>query len=112
MNNPSLREMQAPLLVLGAFAGHFWHLPAPTVSVSSVFPERLDLDFFDTPAAFEAWREALGIDPQTISEHVQGDGVNRILTVEAEWGGALLRLRSFAPVLALTEERSRVEAAS
>lgn len=109
MNDPSLREMQAPLLVLGVFAGHFWHLPAPTVSVSSVFPDQLDLDFFDTPAAFEAWREALGIDPQTISERVQGNGASRVLTVEAEWGGAMLRLRSFAPVLALVEERSRVE---
>ncbi|MFF4390750.1 hypothetical protein ACFY0G_28785 [Streptomyces sp. NPDC001552] len=112
MNDPSLREMQAPLLVLGVFAGHFWHLPAPTVSVSSVFPDRLDMDFFDTPAAFEAWREALGIDPQTISEHVQGNGVNRVLEVEAEWGGARLRMRSFAPVPALVKERSQVEVAS
>ncbi|MER5813332.1 hypothetical protein ABT143_35020, partial [Streptomyces sp. NPDC002033] len=83
MSGQSLREMQAPLLVLGVFAGHFWHLPAPTVSVSSVFPDRLDLDFFDAPAAFEAWREALGIDPHTISEHVQLGGGSRVLKVEA-----------------------------
>ncbi|MFI1948806.1 hypothetical protein ACH46F_33775 [Streptomyces virginiae] len=112
MSGQSLREMQAPLLVLGVFAGHFWHLPAPTVSVSSVYPDRLDLDFFDAPADFEAWREALGIDPQLISEHVQRSGGNRVLTVDAEWGGAQLRLRSFALVPASVEERSRAEVTS
>ncbi|MER6517334.1 hypothetical protein ABT246_10745 [Streptomyces sp. NPDC001553] len=112
MSGPSLREMQAPLLVLGVFAGHFWHLPAPTVSVSNVFPDQLDLDFFDAPADFEAWREALGIDPQSISTPVQLSKGNRVLTVEAEWGGAQLRLRSFTRVPASVEERSPAEVAS
>ncbi|MFD6873311.1 MULTISPECIES: hypothetical protein [unclassified Streptomyces] len=112
MSEQTLRDMQAPLLVLGMFAGHFGHLPAPTLSVSGICPSELDMDFFDAPAAFEAWREALGIDPLTITERVQRTGGTRVLVVEAEWAGAHLRLRSFAPVVALPAERSRVEVSS
>ncbi|MFD7977516.1 hypothetical protein [Streptomyces sp. NPDC059071] len=109
MNAKILGDLGAPLLALRALSVDHPHLPAPCVALSTVFPERLDLSFHNDLGAFEAWREALGIDPLNVAHHVQGDGRTCVLTVHADYAGAALRLTGFGTVPAVEETRSRAE---
>ncbi|MCX5296835.1 hypothetical protein OG898_10070 [Streptomyces sp. NBC_00193] len=108
----TLASLNAPMQALRLFASEFPHLPAPAVSLSAVFPELLELSFHDDFAGFEAWREALGIAPETVSSHVHAHGRTRVLKVETAYAGAWLRLVGFAKVLDSEVERSRAEVAS
>ncbi|WP_405789670.1 hypothetical protein OG753_21305 [Streptomyces sp. NBC_00029] len=108
----TLSSLDAPLRVLRLFAAEFPHLPAPCVRVTTIFPGRLELSFHDDFAGFEAWRDALGIAPESVSHGVQGGGCTRVLEAESDYAGALLRLVGFAKIPAADVERSRAEAAS
>ncbi|MCX5201091.1 hypothetical protein OG897_06390 [Streptomyces sp. NBC_00237] len=59
---------QAPAIgVLVSLVSQYGHLPLPYIT----FRTTLKLDFqVDSVAAFESWREALGIDPSAVSLHV------------------------------------------
>ncbi|MBF6045962.1 hypothetical protein GO001_12100 [Streptomyces sp. NRRL B-1677] len=74
----------------------FGHLPAPHLSVSDIFPDLLDLSFHGNLGAFEAWRDALGLLPDTVSHHEQGDGRTRVLSAEGTYAGARVRLTGFS----------------
>ncbi|MFJ3962039.1 hypothetical protein [Streptomyces sp. NPDC090036] len=101
-----------PLRVLRLLAVDHPHLPAPCVSVSTVTPDLLELSFHDDLAGFEAWREALGIDPGSVSHRVHAHGGTRVLKAETQFAGAWLHLIGFAKTPASEEERSRAGAAS
>ncbi|MFG2835572.1 hypothetical protein ACGFYE_11345 [Streptomyces zaomyceticus] len=90
--------MSAPLLALRLLGAEFGHLPAPTVEVSTIYPERLELTFHDDFAAFEAWREALNIDPESVVHRVQVGGQTNVLRVHATYAGAELMLVGYARV--------------
>ncbi|MGW6565037.1 hypothetical protein [Streptomyces sp. NPDC054975] len=109
MNAAFLADMGAPLLALRVLAVDYPHLPAPCVSLSTVYPERLELRFHDDFGAFEAWREALGIDPVNVVHRVQSDGRTCVLGVHADYAGAEVHLTGYGTVLAVEEARSRVE---
>lgn len=109
MNASTFSDMGAPLMALRAAAGEFPHLPAPSVHLSTIFPERLELSFHYGFAAFEAWREALGFDPAGVVHDVQGGGKTGVLTVHGAFAGAAVRLVGYAEVPAVAEERSRAE---
>lgn len=109
MSAPTLAVLSAPLLVLRMFSAEFSHLPAPCVSVSTVYPDRLDLSFHNDFGGFEAWREALGIAAESVSHHVQGDGRTRVLEAEADYAGARLSLTGFAKIPAFSAVRSGAE---
>ncbi|MEU6755413.1 hypothetical protein [Streptomyces sp. NPDC046685] len=111
MSIQPFEALSAPLLVLRLFAAEYPHLPAPGVSVSTVYPDRLELSFHNDLAGFEAWRDALGIAPESVSFHVQ-DGRTRVLKAESYYAGAWLLLIGFAKDPASVVERSRAEVAS
>ncbi|MGW6462193.1 hypothetical protein ACWF94_40765, partial [Streptomyces sp. NPDC055078] len=92
MTDLTLSGLSVPLRVLRLLAADFPGLPAPTVNVSTVFPERLELALHDDFAAFEAWRTALGIDPGAVSYGERGGCRTRVLSVTADYAGALVRL--------------------
>ncbi|MGW6971707.1 hypothetical protein [Streptomyces sp. NPDC054952] len=107
-----LQGLDAPLRVLRLFIAEFPHLPAPTVAVSTVYPDLLRLSFYDDFSGFEAWREALHIAPGVVDFHVHNDGLTGVLKVEIEYCGARLELVGFADVPGTGEERSQAEVAS
>ncbi|MET8505453.1 hypothetical protein ABZV60_12440 [Streptomyces sp. NPDC004787] len=109
MNATSLSGMGAPLLALRVLSVDYPHLPAPRIALCTIYPERLELSFHNDLGAFEAWREALGIDPLNVAHHVQRDGRTCVLTVHVDYAGAELHLTGFGDVPAVEETRSRVE---
>ncbi|MGA5064498.1 hypothetical protein ACPB9E_12080 [Streptomyces exfoliatus] len=98
MRARTLTDLSAPLLALRLLAAEFGHLPAPTVEVSPIYPERLELTFHDDFAAFEAWREALNIHPDSVVHRVQTGGQTNVLRVHAAFAGAELELIGYAKV--------------
>ncbi|MFI9112747.1 hypothetical protein [Streptomyces venezuelae] len=101
MRARTLADLSAPLLALRLLAAKFGHLPAPTVEVSPIYPERLELTFHDDFAAFEAWREALNIAPESVVHRVQVGGQTGVLRVHATFAGAELQLTGYANVPAV-----------
>ncbi|MDX3226081.1 hypothetical protein [Streptomyces sp. ME19-01-6] len=96
-------DLAVPLRTLRLLAADFGHLPAPTVSVSPIYPDRLELSLHSGLPGFEAWREALGVAPEDVNYHVQGDGRTRVLRTITTYEGAELELVGYgdvpAPVL-------------
>ncbi|MEV7146700.1 hypothetical protein AB0O05_09455 [Streptomyces sp. NPDC093084] len=97
--------LAVPLRVLRLLAADFGHLPAPHIDVSTVFPDRLQLRFHGSLTAFETWRDALGIAPDTVAYHEQC-GDTRVLMASVDYAGAVLELVGYgdlpAPALAGT----------
>ncbi|MFI1973702.1 hypothetical protein [Streptomyces wedmorensis] len=98
MRARTLADLSAPLLALRLLTAEFPHLPAPHVTVSTVYPERLELTFHDDFAGFEAWREALSIAPESVVHRVQRDGRTGVLNVHVAFAGADLELTGFGLV--------------
>ncbi|MET9385353.1 hypothetical protein ABZY09_30845 [Streptomyces sp. NPDC002928] len=97
----TLDALSAPLRALRLLAVDFPDLPAPVVDVTAIYPDRLSLSVHASQggfAAFEAWRAALGIDPDTVDFHVQCDGRTGVLNVLAQYGGADLELTGYTTV--------------
>ncbi|WP_445402737.1 hypothetical protein ACSMX9_14610 [Streptomyces sp. LE64] len=100
----TMADLSAPLRVLRLLAAEHPDLPAPCMRVSTVFPDLLDLSFHPSLdeeghgafGVFEAWREALGIDPGSVVHGVQGGGLTLVLSVQTVFMGARLRLAGYA----------------
>ncbi|MBT2440058.1 hypothetical protein J7E93_07970 [Streptomyces sp. ISL-36] len=101
MKARTLADLSAPLLALRLLTAEFPHLPAPTVEVSTIYPERLELTFHDDFAGFEAWREALNIAPELVVHRVQCDRRTGVLNVHGMFAGAELELTGYAAVPAV-----------
>ncbi|NEC87892.1 hypothetical protein [Streptomyces sp. SID12501] len=95
--------LSAPLRALRVLAVDFGHLPAPHVDVTTVYPDRLRLSFHDDLSVFEAWREALGVDPDMVDYREQSAGQTRVLKVFVDFSGAVLELTGYSdmPVAAV-----------
>jgi hypothetical protein len=100
MSTQTLKELNAPLLALRVFGAEFAHLSAPCLSVSTVYPDLLELSFHDNLAGFEAWRDALGLTTESVSYHEQGTHT-RVLTAETHYAGARLRLTGYGRIPAV-----------
>lgn len=98
MSTLNLSDLSAPLAALRMLTVDFPLLPAPTVDVSTLYPERLTLTFHDGFAEFEAWREALNIDPASVVHRVQRDGRTGVLDVHTVFSGSEVRLTAYAEV--------------
>ncbi|MEU5104095.1 hypothetical protein AB0H07_17655 [Streptomyces sp. NPDC021354] len=98
MSTLSLRELNTPLLALRLLSVEHTELPAPSLSVSTIYPDRLDLSFHDDLSGFEAWREVLGVEPCNVEYGEQGDGQTRVLTAHADYAGAHIRLTGFGQI--------------
>ncbi|WCD99487.1 hypothetical protein PGH47_29010 [Streptomyces sp. HUAS 31] len=103
----TLDDLAAPLSVLRLLAVDFGHLPAPTVNVTPIYPDQLELALHSDLTDFEAWREALGVAPDNVDYHVQGDGRTGVLRSTFTYAGVELELVGYgdvaAPVLAEAE---------
>ncbi|MEW1903307.1 hypothetical protein [Streptomyces sp. NPDC086147] len=93
--------MAASLTALAALGAMLSHLPAPNVDLCPVFPDRLRLSLHDDLGAFEAWREALNIDPTAVVHRVQGNGRTQVLKVHGRFAGADIELVGFTPTPAV-----------
>lgn len=76
----------------------FGYLPAPTVWMSPIYPERLELAFHDELDAFESWREALDIAPDAVASSTQVDGRTRVLRASTAYAGTELDLVAYARI--------------
>ncbi|MEV8340509.1 hypothetical protein [Streptomyces niveus] len=99
----TLDGLSAPMRALRLLAVDFGHLPAPAVDMSGIFAERLylslhtsDLTGVSALAAFEMWRDALGIDPHTVTIAERSGGRTCVLRAETLFGGAEIVLRAYA----------------
>lgn len=99
----TLGDLTVPLRALRLLVTDFGDLSAPTVRVSPIYPGRLELSLHSGLPGFEEWREALGVAPEDVTHHVQGDGRTRVLRTLAAYAGAELELVGYgdvdAPVL-------------
>ncbi|KAA0921883.1 hypothetical protein [Streptomyces apricus] len=95
----TLDDLAMPLRTLRLLAVDFGHLPAPTVHVTTIYPERLELTFYDDPAGFEAWRETLKIAPDAVTYRVQNDGQTAVLRASVDHAGATVLLTGYADVV-------------
>ncbi|MFD3329015.1 hypothetical protein [Streptomyces sp. NPDC058701] len=107
-----LTALGAPMMALRIFADVYRHLPAPTVSISTVYPDLLELAFHDDLDGFEIWREALVIPSRTVSDGVQEGGLTRVLKAETTYSGGRVKLIGYARIPACDGERSRAEGVS
>ncbi|MGW0565862.1 hypothetical protein [Streptomyces tauricus] len=95
----TLDDLAVPLRTLRLLSVDFGHLPAPTVHVTTIYPERLELTFYDDPAGFEAWREALDVAPHAVTYRVQNDGQTGTLRASVDYAGATVLLTAYADVV-------------
>ncbi|MGW4980585.1 hypothetical protein [Streptomyces mirabilis] len=98
--NLTLDDLVMPVRVLRLLAADFGHLPAPTVGISPIYPDRLELSLHSGLPGFEAWREALGVAPEDVNYHVQGDGRTGVLRSTAAYAGVELELIGYGDVAA------------
>lgn len=90
-----LHEISAPVAALALLMAAHGDLPAATVMVTPLYPDRLALSFHDHPDAFQAWRAALGIDPATVTETLMGADSTRLRKATTTYGGATIELACF-----------------
>lgn len=100
---PTLDALAVPLRALRLLAVDFGHLPGPEFQVSTIFPDALRLSWHETTlgsgesfAAFEQWREALGIDPDAVDHRTQSGGLTAVLRASGTYGGAAVELTAYA----------------
>ncbi|WP_221348689.1 hypothetical protein [Streptomyces beigongshangae] len=95
----TLDEVAVPLRALRLLSVDFGHLPAPSVHVSTIYPERLELAFYDDLSGFERWREALGVAPDAVTYRVQNGGRTGVLSTSVDHAGATVHLIAYADVI-------------
>ncbi|KOU81328.1 hypothetical protein ADK94_26810 [Streptomyces sp. XY593] len=104
----TLASLGAPLTALRKLADEYGHLPAPSVSVSTLYPDTLVLTFYDDLAGFETWREALAIPSRNVSHDVQSRGRTRVLEAKTGHADGVVKLVGYASIPTVEEARSRV----
>ncbi|QDY77535.1 hypothetical protein [Streptomyces qinzhouensis] len=99
MSTLPLTDLSVPLRALRLIGSEFAHLPAPDVSLTPIYPDRLELSFHgDGFAEFEVWREALNLAPDDVVHRVQNGGETGVLSVHGVFAGARIELVGYAPV--------------
>ncbi|MFF9118354.1 hypothetical protein ACF09Y_22590 [Streptomyces massasporeus] len=100
----TLAELSTPLALFRLLVADHPHLPAPHVGVSPHRPDCLALSVHGGLDKFEAWREALGIDPLTVRRNTQSGDTTLVLSGSATIADARVELVGYAPNLALVAE--------
>lgn len=100
----TLADLSRPMALMRLIAADHPNLPAPHLGVSPHHPHSLSLSVHGDLGAFEAWREALGIDPGTVRRNTQSGGTTLVLTGSATIADAHVELVGYAPNLALVAE--------
>ncbi|MCQ4042991.1 hypothetical protein ACFOSC_13860 [Streptantibioticus rubrisoli] len=104
-------DLSAPLTALRVLAVDFAGLPAPSVKISSVYPNQLELSLYDDLGLFETWRAALSIAAADVEFIELNAGRIWMLRARREFAGAELMLVGFGESLARTRDRANVGAA-
>lgn len=97
----TLADLSRPLALMRLLAADYPTLPAPHVGVSPHHPDSLALSVHGDLGAFEAWREALGIDPDTVRRNTQSADTTLVLSGSTSIADARVELIGYAPNLAL-----------
>lgn len=97
----TLAELSRPLALVRLLIADHPNLPAPHVEVSPHRPDCLTLSVHGDLRAFEAWREALGIDPAAVRRNLQSGDTTMVLSGFGEIADAKVALIGYSPNLAL-----------
>jgi len=93
-------DLSRPMALLRLLAADHSTLPAPHVHVSPIYPDLLTLSIHDDLAGFEAWREALGVDPDSVGRNVQSNGTTAVLKAVATIAEARVEIVGYSPNIA------------
>lgn len=96
-----LIELSRPLAALQVLAAESPLLPAAHIDINDIFPTRITLSFHKDLGDFEAWREALGIDPGTVRHSLQSGDMTLVLTGFAVRDGITFQLMAYGPNAAM-----------
>jgi hypothetical protein len=94
----TLAGLSVPMRALRTLAAEYGDLPAPTVGVTTIYPERLELSLHNGLGEFEVWRAALDIRPDQV-EFGEQAGNTWTLKATAPYAGAEIRLIAYGPAL-------------
>ncbi|MFF0184609.1 hypothetical protein [Streptomyces sp. NPDC005244] len=94
----TLSELSVPMRALRTLAAEYGDLPTPTVGITPIYPERLDLSLHNGLGEFEVWRVALGIRAETV-EFGEQCGDTWTLRGTAPYAGAEIRLIAYGSAL-------------
>ncbi|MGW0584470.1 hypothetical protein ACWD25_53235 [Streptomyces sp. NPDC002920] len=97
----TVADLSRPMALLRLLAADHPNLPAPHMGISPHHPHTLALSVHGDLRAFEAWREALGIAPETVRHNTQSGGTTLVLTGSATIADAHVKLVGYAPNLSL-----------
>lgn len=97
-------DLSRPMALMRLLAADHPNLPAPHVGMSPHRPDCLALAVHGDLGKFEAWREALGIDPLAVRRNTQSGDTTLVLTGFATIADARVELVGYAPNLALVVE--------
>lgn len=97
-------DLSRPLALLRLLAADHPDLPAVDVHISRRSPDRLSLEIHGDLGAFEAWREALDIDPVTVRRNLFSGDLNMTLTASGEVAECRVQIVGYGPNLALLKK--------
>lgn len=97
-------DLSRPMALMRLLAADHPNLPAPHLGISPHHPDCLALSVHGGLDKFEAWREALGIDPLAVRRNTQSGGTTLVLSGFAEIADARVELVGYAPNLTLVAE--------
>lgn len=101
---PKFADLSGAMALMRLLVADHPDLPAPHVGVSPHYPHRLTLSVHGDLAGFEAWREALGIDPEAVRRNTASGGMTLILSASTTIADAHVDLTGYAPNVALVAE--------
>jgi hypothetical protein len=100
----SIADLSRPLALLRLLAADHPTLPAPYVGVSPHRPDCLQLSVHGDLGVFEAWREALGIEPATVRRNLQSGDTTMVLSGLGTIADAKVELLGYSSNQALVAE--------
>lgn len=102
MSTPTIADQAAVLRLTRSLAADFPHLPAGRLQVDSICPNELTMSFHSSGSSFggfEAWREALAIDPDSVTHSLQSGDMTAVLCAVTERDGVRVELVAYGPNL-------------
>ncbi|MFE4671041.1 hypothetical protein [Streptomyces sp. NPDC056723] len=94
-------DLSHPLALLRLLAADHPNLPAVDVHISRHSPDRLTLEVHGSLSTFEAWREALNIDPAAIRRNLQSADTTMVLSGFGTLADCNIQLVGYSSNLAL-----------
>ncbi|MCT9092929.1 hypothetical protein N4G70_29255 [Streptomyces sp. ASQP_92] len=92
-----LLDLSRPMAVLQELGREFPMLPAPHIDLNDIYPSQIRLAFHKSLGDFEAWREALSIDPAAVRQTTQSGDMTLVLHASATRGDVLIELIAYGP---------------